>query len=197
MSRHLRNSSCSSAVQRPVALGMDLASRARAPPAALDGAFGPATVLDVNDAKSFFSAAACSAVPGAVVVLRAGAAGVMAAGPAGVGDFKDINLGRARVLPLKGEKRCGESAAGFWAMQVINTAILYVQDALDIATNLVPNFAAKHAPANSRVLKSESPYVSKRQQAPSFGRGTPKKMMDSKNQRQSEARLPSRRHIPH
>merc|ERR1719240_2233685 len=65
----LRNSSCSSAVQRPVALGMDLASRARAPPAALDGAFGPATVLDVNDAKSFFSTAACSAVPGAVVVL--------------------------------------------------------------------------------------------------------------------------------
>ena len=198
MSRHLRNSSCSSAVQRPVALGMDLASRARALFWALLGAFGPATVLDVNDAKSFFSAAAFATVLGAVVVVRAGAAGVMAAGPAGVGAFTDINLwAGGLVLSPKGEKRCGESAAGFWAMQVINTAILYVQDALDIATNLVPNFAAKHAPANSRVLKSESPYVSKRQQAPSFGRGTPKKMMDSKNQRQSEARLPSRRHIPH
>ena len=34
------------------------------------------------------------------------------------------------MLSLKGEKRCGESAAGFWAMQVINTAILCVQDAL-------------------------------------------------------------------
>ena len=63
------------------------------------------------------------------------------------------------MLSLKGEKRCGESAAGFWAMQVINTAILYVQDALDIATNTGPNFAAKHAPANSRVLESESPYL--------------------------------------
>merc|ERR1719337_541715 len=124
MSRHLRNSSCSSAVQRPVALGMDLASRARAPPA-LDGAFGPATVLDVNDANSFFSAAACSAVPGAVVVLRAGAAGVMAAMAAGVGgfNFEDLVV-EGLVLPLKGEKRCGESAAGFWAMQVINTANL-------------------------------------------------------------------------
>mmetsp|Transcript_5073 Transcript_5073/g.14366 ORF Transcript_5073/g.14366 Transcript_5073/m.14366 type:complete len:152 (-) Transcript_5073:30-485(-) len=124
MSRHLRNSSCSSAVQRPVALGMDLASRARAPPAALDGAFGPATVLDVNDANSFFSAAACSAVPGAVMVVRAGAAGVMAAGPAGAfSDIKLVVVGEL-VLPLKGEKRCGESAAGFWAMQVINTANL-------------------------------------------------------------------------
>jgi len=122
--------------------------------------FGGASVLDVNVGQSFFSAAACSAVPGAVVVLRAGAAGVMAAGPAGVGAFTDINLvGGGLVLSLKGEKRCGESAAGFWAMQVINTAILYVQDALDIATNTGPNFAAKHAPANSRVLESESPYL--------------------------------------
>jgi len=103
---------------------MDLASRARAPPAALDGAFGPATVLDVNDANSFFSAAACSAVPGAVVVLRAGAAGVMAAMAAGVGGFNFEGLAGELVLPLKGEKRCGESAAGFWAMQVINTANL-------------------------------------------------------------------------
>ena len=159
MSRHLRNSSCSSAVQRPVALGMDLASRARALFWALLGAFGPATVLDVNEAESLFSAAAFATVLGAVVVVRAGAAGVMAAGPAGVGAIIDINLGGGLVLPLKGEKRCGESAAGFWAMQVINTAILYVQDALDIATNTGPNFAAKHAPANSRVLESESPYL--------------------------------------
>ena len=83
----------------------------------------------------------------------------MAAGPAGVGAFTDINFEFGLVLSLKGEKRCGESAAGFWAMQVINTAILYVQDALDIATNTGPNFAAKHAPANSRVLESESPYL--------------------------------------
>ena len=130
MSRHLRNSSCSSAVQRPVALGMDLASRARAPVWALLEVFGGASVLDVNVGQSFFSAAACSAVPGAVVVLRAGAAGVMAAGPAGVGAFTDINLVEGLVLPEKGEKRCGDSAAGFWAMQVINTASVYVQDAL-------------------------------------------------------------------
>ena len=69
-------------------------------------------------------------MPGAVVVLRAGAAGVMAAGPAGVGAFTDINFDFGLVLSLKGEKRCGESAAGFWAMQVINTAILCVEDAL-------------------------------------------------------------------
>merc|ERR1719247_715613 len=104
---------------------MDLASRARAPAAALDGAFGPATVLGVNVAKSFFSAAACSAVPGAVVVVRAGAAGVMAAMAAGVGGFNLEGWSAGElVLPLKGEKRCGESAAGFWAMQVINTANL-------------------------------------------------------------------------
>ena len=134
MSRHLRNSSCSSAVQRPVALGMDLASRARAPPGALDGAFGPATVLDVNDAKSFFSAAALVMVlGGAVVVVRAGAAGVMAAPPGG-GAFIDINFEFGLVLALKGVNRCGESAAGLRAMQDINTASLYVQDALCAAT---------------------------------------------------------------
>jgi hypothetical protein len=103
---------------------MDLASRARAPVWALLEVFGGASVLDVNVGQSFFSAAACSAVPGAVVVLRAGAAGVMAAGPAGVGAFTDINLVEGLVLPEKGEKRCGDSAAGFWAMQVINTANL-------------------------------------------------------------------------
>ena len=113
MSRHLRNSSCSSAVQRPVALGMDLASRARAPVWALLGAFGPASVLDVNVGQSFFSAAACSAVPGAVVVLRAGAAGVMAAMPAGVGGFNFEGEHALLVLPvLKGANRC---AAGFRA----------------------------------------------------------------------------------
>ena len=136
MSRHLRNSSCSSAVQRPVALGMDLASRARAPFWALPGPVGPATVLDVNVAKSFLSAAALVMVlGGAVVVVRAGAAGVMAAIPAGVGAF---NFERGLVLfvrPLKGENRCGESAAGLRAMQDINTASLYVQDALCEATN--------------------------------------------------------------
>ena len=99
-------------------------------------------------------------MPGAVVVLRAGAAGVMAAGSAGVGAFTDINLwAGGLVLSLKGEKRCGERAAGFWAMQVINTAILYVQDALDIATNSGPNFAAKHAPFNSRVFRMKHPYL--------------------------------------
>jgi len=104
---------------------MDLASRARAPVWALLGAFGPASVLDVNVGQSFFSAAPCSAVPGAVVVLRAGAAGVMAAMAAGVGGFNlEGLLAGELVLPLKGEKRCGESAAGFWAMQVINTANL-------------------------------------------------------------------------
>ena len=114
---------------------MDLASRARAPPAALDGAFGPATVLDVNDAKSFFSAAAFATVLGAVVVVRAGAAGVMAAIPAGVGAFNfEGGLGRV-ALPLKGVNRCGESAAGLRAMQDINTASLYVQVALCDATN--------------------------------------------------------------
>ena len=70
-------------------------------------------------------------MPGAVVVLRAGAAGVMAAMAAGVGGFNFVGeLVCVLVLPLKGEKRCGESAAGFWAMQVINTASVYVQDAL-------------------------------------------------------------------
>ena len=130
MSRHLRNSSCSSAVQRPVALGMDLASRARAPFWALPGAFGPATVLDVNDAKSFFSAAALVMVPGVGAGVWSGRAGVRAAGFAGAAAIIEFNFEGERVLPLKGEKRCGESAAGFWAMQVINTATLYVQDAL-------------------------------------------------------------------
>ena len=134
MSRHLRNSSCSSAVQRPVALGMDLASRARALFWALLGAFGPATVLDVNDAKSFFSAAAFATVLGAVVVVRAGAAGVMAAMASGVGAFNFVGGELECVLPLKGEKRCGESAAGLRAMQDINTATLYVRDALVVAT---------------------------------------------------------------
>ena len=46
-------------------------------------------------------------------------------------NFRDEEL----VLPLKGEKRCGESAAGLRAMQDINTATLYVQDALCDATN--------------------------------------------------------------
>jgi len=92
-------------------LGMDLASRARAPPAALDGAFGPATVLDVNDAKSFFSAAAFATVLGAVVVVRAGAAGVMAAIPAGGGAFIDINFDFGGVEPLKGAKRCAAGSA--------------------------------------------------------------------------------------
>ena len=118
-----------------MALGMDLASRARAPPAALDGAFGPATVLDVNVAKSFFSAAAFATVLGAVVVVRAGAAGVMAAIPAGVGAFNFEGGRGGLVLPLKGVNRCGESAAGLRAMQDINTATLYVQDALCDATN--------------------------------------------------------------
>ena len=110
-------------------------------PRNLLGPFGPATVLDVNDAKSFFSAAAFATVLGAVVVVRAGAAGVMAAGPAGVGALTDINLVGECVLPLKGEKRCGESAAGLRAMQDINTASLYVQDALRDATNSAAFFA--------------------------------------------------------
>ena len=94
-----------------MALGMDLASRARALFWALLGAFGPATVLDVNDAKSFFSAAALAAVLGAVVVVRAGAAGVMAAGFAGVG-LVDVNLAeRGSVLPLKGVNRCAAGSA--------------------------------------------------------------------------------------
>ena len=135
MSRHLRNSSCSSAVQRPVALGMDLASRARAPPAALDGAFGPATVLDVNVAKSFFSAAALFIVLGVGGGGCSGRAGVKAAGFAGVAAIIELNLGGERVLPLKGVNRCGESAAGLRAMQDINTASLYVQVALCDATN--------------------------------------------------------------
>ena len=59
----------------------------------------------------------------------------MAAIPAGVGAFNfEGGLGLF-VRPLKGEKRCGESAAGLRAMQDINTAILYVQDALCVATN--------------------------------------------------------------
>jgi len=127
---------------------MDLASRARALFWALLGALEPATVLDVNVAKSFFSAAACSAVPGAVAVLRAGAAGVRAAGFAGVG-LVDIKLAeRGLALPLKGVNRCGESAAGLRAMQDINTASLYVQDALVVATNTrheADNFAASRS----------------------------------------------------
>ncbi len=71
---------------------------------------------------------------GAVVVLRAGAEGVMAA-PAGVGAFIDINFEFGLVLALKGVNRCGESAAGLRAMQDINTASVYVQDALCEATN--------------------------------------------------------------
>ena len=43
--------------------------------------------------------------------------------------------------------------------------------------------------ANSRVFEIESPYLFNRPQAPAFGRGTHKKMLDSKNQRQSEVRL--------
>ena len=43
-------------------------------------------------------------VPGAVVVVRAGAAGVMAAGPAGVGAFIDINF--------EGEARAARAAEG-------------------------------------------------------------------------------------
>ena len=140
MSRHLRNSSCSSAVQRPVALGMDLASRARAPPAALDGAFGPATVLDVNVAKSFFSVAALFIVLGGGGGGCSGRAGVKAAGFAGVAAIIELNLGGERVLPLKGVNRCGESAAGLRAMQDINTASLYVQDALCDATNKAAKF---------------------------------------------------------
>jgi hypothetical protein len=114
---------------------MDLASRARALFWALLGAFGPATVLDVNVAKSFFSAAALFIVlGGAVVVLRAGAEGVMAA-PAGVGAFIDINFEGGLALALKFVNRCGESAAGLRAIQDINTATLYVQDSLCEATN--------------------------------------------------------------
>jgi len=148
---------------------MDLASRARALFWALLGALEPATVLDVNVAKSFFSAAACSAVPGAVAVLRAGAAGVRAAGFAGVG-LVDIKLAeRGLALPLKGVNRCGESAAGLRAMQDINTASVYVQDALD---NTGPNFAAKHAPANSRVfrLKAHTSSIASRRRPLAEGR---------------------------
>ena len=142
MSRHLRNSSCSSAVQRPVALGMDLASRARAPPAALDGAFGPATVLDVNDAKSFFSAAALAAVSGVGGGGCSGRAGVKAAGFAGGGAFIDINLGGGLVLPENGANRC---AAGFSASMdnfERPERPCSVSDALCEATNTRPIFRA-------------------------------------------------------
>ena len=80
-----------------------------------------------------------------------GRAGVKAAGFAGGGAFIDINLGGGLVLPEKGEKRCGESAAGLRAMQDINTASLYVQDALVVATNTrheADNFAASRSEGN-------------------------------------------------
>ena len=57
------------------------------------------------------------------------------AAPAGVGAFVDINFEGGLALALKGVNRCGESAAGLRAMQDINTASLYVQDALCVATN--------------------------------------------------------------
>ena len=138
MSRHLRNSSCSSAVQRPVALGMDLASRARALFWALLEVLGGASVLDVNVAKSFFSVAALFIVLGGGGGGCSGRAGVKAAGFAGVAAIIELNLGGERVLPLKGVNRCGESAAGLRAMQDINTASLYVQDALVVATKKTP-----------------------------------------------------------
>ena len=125
-----------------------MASRARAPPAALDGAFGPATVLDVNVAKSFFSVAALFVVGGGGGGGCSGRAGVKAAGFAGVAAIIELNLGGERVLPLKGVNRCGESAAGLRAMQDINTASLYVQDALVVATNTrheADNFAASRS----------------------------------------------------
>ena len=67
---------------------------------------------------------------GVGIVGCSGRAGVRAAGFAGAAAIIEFNFEEGLVLPLKGEKRCGDSAAGFWAMQVINTAILYVQDAL-------------------------------------------------------------------
>ena len=113
MSRHLRNSSCSSAVQRPVALGMDLASRARAPVWALLDVFGGASVLDVNLVISLIAPlAARAAVVAEAAVGCSGRAGVRAAGGAGTW-FSDIKLfDEGLLVPEKGAKRC---AAGFSA----------------------------------------------------------------------------------
>ena len=132
MSRHLRNSSCSSAVQRPVALGMDLASRARAPVWALLGAFGPASVLDVNVGQSFFSAAALAAVSGVGILGCSGRAGVRAAGFAGVGIIEFNLFAGGSVLPENGANRC---AAGFSASMdnfERPERPCYVQDALKV-----------------------------------------------------------------
>ena len=79
---------------------------------------------------------------GVGIVGCSGRAGVKAAGFAGGGALIDINLGGGLVLPEKGEKRCGESAAGLRAMQDINTATLYVRDALCVATNKAVFFGA-------------------------------------------------------
>ena len=87
---------------------------------------------------------------GGAVVGCSGRAGVKAAGFAGVRAIIDLNFEGWLVLPEKGEKRCGESAAGLRAMQDINTAIFYVQDALGIATNTCLIFARR------RTLKSSS-----------------------------------------
>ena len=63
-----------------------------------------------------------------------GRAGVRAAGFAGAAAIIEFNFEGERVLALKGVNRCGESAAGLRAMQDINTASVYVQEALWIAT---------------------------------------------------------------
>ena len=82
------------------------------------------------------------------------------------------------MLSLKGEKRCGESAAGFWAMQVINTANLPLFESVggcDMCLIWSPaNFAGRPRSARG-LIQRDFPRVLKRQQAPSFGRGTPKK----------------------
>ena len=95
-----------------MALGMDLASRARAPVWALLEVFGGASVLDVNVGQSFFSAAACSAVFGVGIVGCSGRAGVKAAGFAGVGIIEFNLFAGGSVLPENGANRC---AAGFSA----------------------------------------------------------------------------------
>ena len=48
---------------------------------------------------------------GAVVVLRAGAAGVMAAMASGVGAFNFVGGELVLVLPLKGANRCAAGSA--------------------------------------------------------------------------------------
>ena len=96
-----------------MALGMDLASRARAPVWALLEVFGGASVLDVN-MVSFLKAplVARAAVVAEAAVGCSGRAGVRAAGGAGTWFCDDINFDFGLLVSEKGAKRC---AAGFSA----------------------------------------------------------------------------------